>query len=75
MGIPVVAFLPRPQYDFQKASDEERFSGLIQIAPVHRFGDTSEVNWNPPPIDVELIKQAIALDFQSRVAAALARAR
>src|SRR5262249_35209243 len=75
MGIPVIAFLPRPQYDFQKTSDEERFSGLTQIAPVHRFGDTSDVDWSPRPIDVERIKEAIARDFHNRIAAALAAAR
>ena len=75
MGIPVIAFLPRPQYDFQKTSDEERFSGLMEIAPVHRFGDMSNVDWNPHPIDVEPIKETIALDFQKRVGAALAAAR
>src|SRR5262249_34723370 len=74
MGIPVVAFLPRPQYDFQPTSDEERFSGLMQIAPVHRFGNTSDVDWNPRPIDVERIKKTIALDFKNRVAAAWASA-
>src|SRR5262249_4731640 len=70
MGMPVVAFLPRSQYDFQPASDEERFSGLMQIAPVHRFGNTSDVDWEPRPIDVEGIKRTIALDFRNRVAAA-----
>ena len=75
MGIPVIAFLPRPQYDFQKTSDEERFSGLMQIAPVHRFGDTSDVDWSPRPIDVELLKETIALDFQNRVAVARACAQ
>jgi hypothetical protein len=75
MGIPVVAFLPRPQYDFQKASDEERFSGLMQIARVHRFGDTGDVDWTPRPIDVEPIKETIARDFRNRVAAAVVSAR
>jgi len=75
MGIPVIAFLPRPQYDFQKTSDEERFSGLMRIAPVHRFGDTSGVDWTPRPIDVEGLKETIVLDFHNRVAAALAAAR
>jgi hypothetical protein len=75
MGIPVVVFLPRPQYDFQETSDPERFSGLMRIAPVHRFADTARVDWNPLPIDVEPIKQTITLNFQSRVAAALASAR
>jgi hypothetical protein len=75
MGIPVIAFLPRPQYDFQKASDEERFSGLMQIAPVHRFGDASDVDWSPRPLDVEALKETIVLDFQNRVAAALRSAR
>src|SRR5262249_6824839 len=71
MGIPVVVFLPRPQYDFQETSDSERFSGLMRIAPVHRFADTGDVDWNPRPIDVEPIKQAITLDFQRRVRVAL----
>jgi Polysaccharide pyruvyl transferase len=75
MGIPVIALLPRPQYDFQKTSDEERFSGLMQIAPVHRFGETSNVDWSPPPIDVERIKETITQDFRRRVEAALAAAR
>jgi Polysaccharide pyruvyl transferase len=71
MGIPVVAFLPRPQYDFQEASDQERFSGLMQIAPVHRFGDASGVDWSPRPLEIESLKEAIARDFQQRVRAAL----
>jgi hypothetical protein len=71
MGIPVIAFLPRPQYDFQKSSDEERFSGLTQIAPVHRFGEMSDVDWSPRPIDVGSIKETIALDFRKRVGALL----
>ncbi len=75
MGIPVIAFLPKPRYDGQKGSDEERFSGLMQIAPVHRFGNTAEVDWNPRPIDVEGLKETIARDFRNRVAAALATAR
>jgi hypothetical protein len=75
MGIPVVVFLPRPQYDFQETSDPERFSGLMRIAPVHRFADAARVDWNPLSIDVEPIKQTISLDFQNRVAAALASAR
>src|SRR5262249_46258826 len=61
-------------YDFQPASDEERFSGLMQIAPVHRFGNTSDVDWEPRPIDVEGTKKTIALDFRNRVAAAFASA-
>jgi Polysaccharide pyruvyl transferase len=75
MGIPVVVFFPRPQYDFQKASDEERFSGLMQIARVHRFGGTGDVDWTPRPIDVEPIKETIARDFRNRVAAAVVSAR
>jgi Polysaccharide pyruvyl transferase len=71
MGVPVIAFLPRPEWDFQQTSDEERFSGLMQIAPVHRFGETSDVDWSPRPIDVEQIKQTIALDFRKRVGAVL----
>jgi hypothetical protein len=71
MGIPVVVFLPRPLYDLQKASDEERFSGLMQITSVHRFGNTAHVDWNPRPLDIESLKQTIALDFQKRIAAAL----
>ena len=71
MGIPVIAFLPRLQYDFQKASDAERFSGLMQIASVHRFGDTAHVDWSPRPLDVEGLKETIRLDFQNRVTAAL----
>jgi len=71
MGIPVIAFLPRPQYDFQKASDAERFSGLMQIASVHRFGDTAHVDWSPRPLDVEGLKETIRRDFQNRVTAAL----
>ena len=74
MGVPVIAFLPRPQYDFQEASDEERFSGLMEIAPVHRFENTAQVDWSPRPLDVERVKQAVTLDFQKRVAAALAAA-
>jgi len=75
MGIPVVAFLPRPQNDFQRISDEERFSGLAQIAQVHRFASTASVDWNPAPLDVEALKQTMVLDFQNRIAAALAAAR
>jgi Polysaccharide pyruvyl transferase len=75
MGIPVIVFLPRPQYDFQKTSDEERFSGLMQIAPVHRFGDTSDVNWDPRPLDVEVLKETIVIDFQRRVTTALMSVR
>ena len=75
MGIPVVAFLPRPQNDLQRISDEERFSGLMQIAPVHRFGSAANVDWSPRPLDVEGLKEKILLDFQKRVAAALAAAR
>ena len=71
MGIPVIAFLPRLQYDFQKASDAERFSGLMQIASVHRFGDTAHVDWSPRQLDVEGLKETIRLDFQNRVTAAL----
>jgi Polysaccharide pyruvyl transferase len=71
MGIPVIAFLPRLQYDFQKASDAERFSGLMQIASVHRFGDTAHVDWSPRPLDVEGLKETIRRDFQNRVTAAL----
>ena len=71
MGIPVIAFLPRLQYDLQKASDAERFSGLMQIASVHRFGDTAHVDWSPRPLDVEGLKETIRLDFQNRVTAAL----
>jgi len=71
MGIPVIAFLPRLHYDFQKASDAERFSGLMQIASVHRFGDTAHVDWSPRPLDVEGLKETIRLDFQNRVTAAL----
>jgi hypothetical protein len=71
MGIPVIAFLPRLQYDFQKASDAERFSGLMQIASVHRFGDTAHVDWSPRPLNVEGLKETIRLDFQNRVTAAL----
>jgi len=42
---------------------------------VHRFADAAGVDWNPLPIDVEPIKQTISLNFQKRVAAALASAR
>jgi Polysaccharide pyruvyl transferase len=75
MGIPVVVFLPRPQNEFQRTSDEERFSGLMQIAPVHRFGSTVRVDWNPPPPDIESLKKTVSRDFQNRVAMALASAR
>jgi len=75
MGIPVVVFLPRPRYDFQTTSDEERFSGLMQIAPVHRFGNTADVDWSPQPLAIESLKEKVSLDFQNRVAAALRSAR
>lgn len=75
MGIPVVVFLPRPQYDLQKTSDEERFSGLMQIAPVHRYGDTAHVDWSPRPLDIESLKETVTHDFQNRVATALESAR
>jgi hypothetical protein len=75
MGIPVVAFLPRPLYDLQKTSDEERFSGLTQITSVHRFGNTAHVDWSPQPLDIESLKETVALDFQKRVAAALMSGR
>jgi Polysaccharide pyruvyl transferase len=75
MGIPTVVFLPRAQNEFQKTSDEERFSGLMRIAPVHRFGDTAQVDWSPPPPDIESVKETVVLDFQSRVRMALEQAR
>src|SRR5262249_53958409 len=67
MGIPVVVFLPRPQYDFQESSDEERFSGLMRIARVHRFGVARDVDWAPRPLDIEALKETIVLDFENRV--------
>jgi hypothetical protein len=75
MGIPVVVFLPKPHDQFQQISDEQRFSGLMEIAPVHRFENSSTVDWDPPPIDVGSLKQAISLGFLDRMAAALAFAR
>ena len=75
MGIPVVIFLPRPQNEFQRTSDEERFSGLMQIVSVHRFANTAQVDWSPPPPDIESLKKTVSLDFQNRVAMALASAR
>jgi Polysaccharide pyruvyl transferase len=75
MGIPVVVFLPRPQNEFQGTSDEERFSGLMQIAVAHRFGNTTHVDWHPPPPDIESLKETVSLDFQNRVAMALESAR
>jgi len=75
MGIPVVVFLPRPQNEFQRTSDEERFSGLMQIAPLHRFSNTAEVDWNPPAPDIESLKETVARDFRNRVAMALASLR
>jgi hypothetical protein len=75
MGIPTVVFLPRPQNEFQRTSDEERFSGLMLIAPVHRFGNTAEVDWCPPPPNIESVKETVSLDFQTRVRIALACAR
>ncbi len=75
MGIPTVVFLPRPQNEFQRISDEERFSGLMQIAPVHRFDDMARVDWSPPPPDIESVKESVSLDFQNRVATALEAAR
>jgi hypothetical protein len=74
MGIPVVVFLPSPQNELQRTSDEERFSGLMQIAPVHRFGATAQVDWSPPPPDIESLKETVSRDFRDRVATALARA-
>jgi hypothetical protein len=71
MGIPTIVFLPRPQNDFQRASDEERFSGLMQIASVHRFGNTAQVDWSPPPQNIESLKETVSLDFQNRVTMAL----
>jgi Polysaccharide pyruvyl transferase len=75
MGIPVVAFFPRPQNGFQETSDEERFSGLTEIARVHRFEGAAAVDWDPRPIDIEGLKTTIFTDFRNRVAAALASAR
>jgi len=75
MGIPVVVFLPRAQNESQRTSDEERFSGLMQIAPVHRFGNTARVDWSPPPQDIESLKETVSLDFQNRVTMALKSAR
>jgi hypothetical protein len=75
MGIPVVVFLPRPQYDFQTTSDEERFSGLMEIAPVHRFGAAANLDWSPRPLEVEGLKKSILLDFRKRIGVALAALR
>lgn len=75
MGIPTVVFLPRAQNEFQRTSDEERFSGVMQIAPVHRFGNTTQVDWSPLPPDIESLKGTVSLDFQNRVAMALKSAR
>jgi hypothetical protein len=75
MGIPVVVFFPRPQSEFQKMSDEQRFSGLTEITRVHRFENTSTVDWNPGPIDIAGLKETISLDFQNRVMTALASTR
>jgi Polysaccharide pyruvyl transferase len=72
MGIPVVAFFPKPDDEFQKRSDEERFSGLTQLARVHRFEDAAAADWNPAPLDVDALQEAIVRDFRTRIAAALA---
>jgi hypothetical protein len=72
MGIPVVVFFPKPHDAFQRTSDAQRFSGLTQIARVHRFADAAAVDWRPDAIDIEGLKEIIRLDFRNRVAAALA---
>jgi Polysaccharide pyruvyl transferase len=72
MGIPVVVFFPKPHDEFQRRSDEQRFSGLTQFARVHRFEDVGAVDWNPAPLDVEALRETIARDFRVRVGAALA---
>jgi Polysaccharide pyruvyl transferase len=72
MGIPVVVLLPKPQDEFQRTSDEQRFSGLTQIARVHRFEDAAMIDWSPQPVDIDGLRETILLDFRNRVAAALA---
>lgn len=72
MGIPVVVFLPRSQTDFQRQSDEERFSDLLQMIAVHQFGETTPVDWTPPAIDVEELKKTVVGNFQTRMMATLA---
>jgi hypothetical protein len=72
MGIPVIAFSPRSKDRFQTISDAQRFSGLMQIARVHRVEDASAVDWNPRPCDVDDLKQKITCDFRKRMTAAVA---
>jgi hypothetical protein len=43
----------------------------MRIALVHRFGNTAQVDWSPPPPDIESVKETVLLDFQSRVRMAL----
>lgn len=75
MGIPVIAFFPKPKDEFQHVSDEQRFSGLTEVTRVHRFEDAPTVNWNPRPIDIEGLKETIRLDFLNRVTTALTSTR
>jgi hypothetical protein len=74
-GHPCGGFFPKPQSEFQKMSDEQRFSGLTEITRVHRFENTSTVDWNPGPIDIADLKETISLDFQNLVKTALASTR
>ncbi len=55
MGIPVVVFYPindEPAH----ASDRERFSALDDLVCVYRFEEIANVDWNPAPVDVSVLK-------------------
>jgi hypothetical protein len=70
MGIPVVVFLPRQRDEFQKTSDEQRFSGLMQIAPVYRFEDAATVDLKASKQRFRQIsKSALRPRWPSRVSA------
>ena len=55
MGIPVVVFYPLNSPEMS-VSDRERFTALDGLVPVHDLGDIEDVDWNPQPPDVSLIK-------------------
>jgi hypothetical protein len=67
MGIPVVVFYPINEGDAH-TSDQERFSALKGLVSIHKLDDLTEVNWNPPPIDVASLKLAMLETFYGAAA-------
>ncbi|MER9301485.1 capsular polysaccharide synthesis protein [Mesorhizobium sp. M0496] len=58
MGIPVVVIYPVND-QAGHASDRERFSSLERLTRIYHIDQLGEVDWEPKPIDVGMIKLAL----------------